>query len=231
MTVTIDTVALAVRLEAALPGAVVSTGTTAITATGPDELRLDRAHLIDAMRFLRDDPETDLVFLANLTAVDRETHFEVVYHLQSLDQNHLVTVKTEAAHDDPVVPSVTPLYYGAHLQEREAFDLMGIRFEGHPDLRRMFLWDGFPGYPLRKDFLGMPGKLKAGLPGFPHEPGFNAWPVPGTGPRGGTPPSDSSGGTPPSDSSGGTPPAQPNDVPMPGGAPRIPGPANTGGGA
>ena len=208
MTATLDPVAIAPRLQAVVPGAV-----AAADAAG---LRLDPAHLIDAVRFLRDDPDTDLVFLANLTAVDWETHFDIVAHLQSLDHNHLLTIKTTADHDEPVVPSLTALYYGAHLQERELFDLMGIRFEGHPDLRRMFLWDGFPGYPLRKDFLGMPGKLKAGLPGFPHEDGFNAWPVPGTGPRGGTPPDSSSGGTPPDSSSAA-------EIPMPGGAPIIPG--------
>lgn len=209
MTTTLDAVALASRLEAALPGAV--------AGTDGGDLRLDRAHLTDAVRFLRDDPETDLVFLANLTAVDWETHFELVYHLQSLDHNHLITLKTHADHDDPVVDSLTPLYTGAHLQERELFDLMGIRFQGHPDLRRMFLWDGFPGYPLRKDFLGMPGNLKTGLPGFPHEPGYNTWPVPGTGPRGGTPPQDS--------------PSEGTDIPMPGGAPTAPGGGVSGGGA
>lgn len=205
MTAPINAVALAARLQAAVPGAVL--------ASAGDELRLDRDHLIDAVRFLRDDPQTDLVFLANLTAVDLETHFDLVLHLQSLDHNHICTVKVPLDHQDPVVPSLTVLYTGAHLQERELFDLMGIRFDGHPDLRRMFLWDGFPGHPLRKDFLGMPGKLKAGLPGFPHEAGSNAWPVPGTGPRGGTPHNESSAGSP----------AQPSDLPSPGGAPIIPG--------
>lgn len=211
MTTILAAAALATRVESAHPGAVVGSTDGA--------LRLDGDHLIDALRFLRDDPKADLVFLANLTAVDQETHFDLVYHLQSLDHNHLITVKTAADHDDPVVPSLTPLYYGAHLQERELFDLMGIRFDGHPDLRRMFLWDGFPGFPLRKDFLGMPGQLKAGLPGFPHEPGFNAWPVPGTGPRGGARPEETSGGTPTNDSGG----VSPDDVPTPGGAPTIPG--------
>jgi Ni,Fe-hydrogenase III component G len=57
------------------------------------------------------------------------------------------------------------------LQEREAYDLLGIHFEGHPDLRRIFLWDGFAGFPLRKDYLNMPGGLMAGLERFPGEPG------------------------------------------------------------
>ena len=202
MTTTLDPALAAQRLSAAASGAVAE--------TSGDILRLHPGGLLDALRFLRDAPATDLVFLANLTAVDRETHFEVVYHLQSLDHNHLLTCKVHPAdHEEPHLPSLTPLYTGAHLQERELFDLMGIRFDGHPDLRRMFLWDGFPGFPLRKDFLAMPGKLSPGLPGFPHEPGYNAWPVPGAGPRGGQPPQD--GGAPP-----------PN-VPTPGGAPQIPG--------
>src|SRR3989304_542228 len=62
----------------------------------------------------------------------------------------------------PDVPSVVPVWRGAHFQERETYDLMGIRFEGHPDLRRIFLWDGFPGHPLRKDWLNFPGGRGAG---------------------------------------------------------------------
>ena len=202
MTSTLDPVAIGKRISDASPGAVADTSGRA--------LRLHPYGLLDAVRFLRDDPATDLAFLANLTAVDRETHFEVVYHLQSLDHNHLLTCKVHPAdYEDPFLPSLTPLYHGAHLQERELFDLMGIRFDGHPDLRRMFLWDGFPGFPLRKDFLAMPGKLSTGLPGFPHESGFNAWPIPGTGPRGGNPPDGGRDG-----SSG--------DIPTPGGAPRAP---------
>ena len=101
-----------------------------------------------------------------------------------MDLNHIIQIKVIAAdREDPAVPSLTGLYHGAHLQEREVFDLFGIRFDGHPDLRRLFLWDGFPGYPLRKDFLQMPGQIRAGLPGFPHESAENAWPVPGSVPQ------------------------------------------------
>ena len=147
-------------------------------------LLIDAPRLVEAVEALRDDPSTDLIFLCNLTAVDRERHFELVYHLQSLDLNHILQLKVIAAdREDPAVPSLTGVYHGAHLQEREVFDLFGIRFEGHPDLRRLFLWDGFPGYPLRKDFLQMPGQIRAGLPGFPHESEQNAWPVPGSVPQ------------------------------------------------
>lgn len=162
-----------------------------------DRLYLDGPRLIEAVRALRDHDESDLIFLCSLTAVDQEQHFELVYHLQSLDRNHLLTARALVRdREDPSVPSLTALYQGAHLQEREVFDLFGIRFEGHPDLRRLFLWDGFPGYPLRKDFLQMPGQIRAGLPGFPHESEENAWPVPGSVPQR---------------------PLHPNDPPMPSG--------------
>ena len=147
-------------------------------------LLIEAEHLVAAVEALRDDETTDLIFLCNLTAVDRERHFELVYHLQSLDLNHIAQLKVIAAdREDPAVPSLTGVFHGAHLQEREVFDLFGIRFDGHPDLRRLFLWDGFPGYPLRKDFLQMPGQIRAGLPGFPHESEENAWPVPGSVPQ------------------------------------------------
>ena len=147
-------------------------------------LFLEPERLVESVQSLRDSEASDFVFLSNLTAVDQELHFEVVYHLQSLDLNHILQIKARVTdREDPAVPSLTGLYHGAHLQEREVYDLFGIRFEGHPDLRRMFLWDGFPGYPLRKDFLQMPGQVRAGLPGFPHESEENAWPVPGSVPQ------------------------------------------------
>lgn len=147
-------------------------------------LFLEPERLVESIEALRDSEESDLIFLCNLTAVDQERHFEVVYHLQSLDWNHILQVKSRVFdREDPAVPSLTGVFHGAHLQEREVYDLFGIRFDGHPDLRRMFLWEGFPGYPLRKDFLQMPGQIRAGLPGFPHEGQENAWPVPGSMPQ------------------------------------------------
>ena len=147
-------------------------------------LYLEPERLVEAIQLLRDSEESDLVFLSSLTAVDHERYFEVVYHLQSLDLNHIIPIKARVhEREDPALPSLTGLYHGAHLQEREVYDLFGIRFDGHPDLRRMLLWDGFPGYPLRKDFLQMPGQVRAGLPGFPHESEENAWPVPGSVPQ------------------------------------------------
>jgi NADH-quinone oxidoreductase subunit C len=164
---------VAVRVQAAVPDSVVEATDVALV--------LDPARLTDCILFLRDDDALDLSFLSNLTAVDRDGELEMVYHLQSLDQNHILTVKVAAGgYDDPRVASLEPLYHGALLQECEVYDLFGITFEGHPDLKRIFLWDGFPGHPLRKSFLQMPGNLTAGLPGFSHESGDNDWPVPGS---------------------------------------------------
>ena len=170
---------------------IVNAGSPGAACLDDGVLFLDPPRLVESVTALRDSDASDLIFLCNLTAVDQEQHFEVIYHLQSLDHNHILQIKARVFdREDPVVPSLTRVFHGAHLQEREVFDLFGIRFEGHPDLRRMFLWDGFPGYPLRKDFLQMPGQVRAGLPGFPHESEENAWPVPGSVPQRPTHPND-----------------------------------------
>jgi NADH/F420H2 dehydrogenase subunit C len=107
----------------------------------------------EVARFLRD--ECGLDYLALLTAVDQPERFEVVYHLWSIKDRTTEPFVLKAYIEDkenPTVPSVTPLWRGANYQEREAYDLMGIRFQGHPNLKRILLWEGFPGHPLRKDF-------------------------------------------------------------------------------
>jgi NADH-quinone oxidoreductase subunit C len=141
-----------------------------VTAVTDEWIEVGPDRVIETLQWLLNSDEFDAVQLSNLTAVDRHTHIEVVYHLQSLDLNHQLVVKTRTHGMDPaVVQSAYSVYKGALLQEREVYDLMGVRFEGHPDLRRLFLWDGFPGHPLRKDFLGMPGRITSGLEGFPFE--------------------------------------------------------------
>jgi len=153
--------AVAGRLRQALP--------QAVTAETDEWVEVAPASVADVMRWLHDDPDLDAAQLSNLCSVDRYDHFEVVYHLQSLDQNHQIVVKARVGeHEHASLPSVYPVYKGALLQEREVYDLMGIRFEGHPDLRRMFLWEGYPGFPLRKDFLQIEGH-HPGLPRFPFE--------------------------------------------------------------
>jgi NADH-quinone oxidoreductase subunit C len=152
---------LAERISNAVPDAVeeVSEGWVVVR---PEKI-------LDVARLLRDDREIDARYLNQLSAVDRHDSFEVVYHLSSLSHNHALTLKVLADHEEPEVPSVVSIWYGAHLQEREVYDLMGIRFLDHPDLRRLLLWDGFPGHPLRKDFMSLPGGFKPGLQRFPKE--------------------------------------------------------------
>ena len=141
-----------------------------VTAVTDEWIEVASDRVVETLQWLLDSDEFDAAQLSNLTAVDRHTHIEVIYHLQSLDLNHQLVVKTRTHGMDPaVVQSAYPVYKGALLQEREVYDLMGVRFEGHPDLRRLFLWDGFPGHPLRKDFLAMPGRITSGLEGFPFE--------------------------------------------------------------
>ena len=121
---------------------------------------VDRASLGEVLRFCRDDPALRFDMLMDLTAVDylkfpgREegARFEVVYHLYSVAENHRVRIKAPAEEDDPVVPSAVPLWAIANWYEREVWDMFGIRFAGHPDLRRLLLYEEFVGHPLRKDY-------------------------------------------------------------------------------
>jgi NADH-quinone oxidoreductase subunit C/D len=104
-------------------------------------------------RYLRQELGFD--YLSSVTGVDLldDGKLEVVYHTYSIDQGGgALVMKVQVDRDDPVVPSLTPQWPGADFQEREAWDLFGIRFEGHPDLRRILLWEGFEGHPLRKDW-------------------------------------------------------------------------------
>jgi NADH-quinone oxidoreductase subunit C len=128
---------------------------------------LKASSLVDTMESLRTNPESDFVYLANLCGADYWDRLEVVYHLHSFEKNQTGCYKVETAdRENPVVPSVVPVWHGAWMQECEAYDLFGIRFEGHPNLYRILLWEGFPGWPLRKDFLSMPGGLQPGLNEF-----------------------------------------------------------------
>jgi NADH-quinone oxidoreductase subunit C len=101
---------------------------------------------------LRDDPSTAYNYLRNLSGVDQETHLEVVYHLLSLSKKHEVCIKVKTAREGSSVPSVTSVWSTANWNEREVFDLLGIDFPGHPDMRRIMMPDDWVGYPLRKDY-------------------------------------------------------------------------------
>ena len=114
-----------------------------------------REHLRRAAEFLRGDPELQFTFLADLTGLDRspiEPRFELNYHLLSMARRERVRLKVRVSGDDPVVESVTAVWPTANWHEREVFDLFGVRFEGHPDLRRILMPEDWEGYPLRKDY-------------------------------------------------------------------------------
>ncbi len=111
-------------------------------------------NLVRVGRLLRDDPEIDLQMLNSLSAVDYVEFFELVYHFRSLRCNLTFVLKTRCyGREAPSVPSLIGVWPGADMQEREVWDLMGIEFTDHPNLKRILLWDGFPGHPLRKDFI------------------------------------------------------------------------------
>jgi len=128
------------------PGAVVAADKAAVAVTSKS--------LYQVAEFLKNTPALDFDYLTNLTAVDYVDYFEVVYHLISLKHNRSLVLKTRCHdRDKPVVPSVVNLWRSADFQEREAYDLMGIIFDGHPNLKRLLLWEGFVGHPLRRDYL------------------------------------------------------------------------------
>lgn len=125
-------------------------------AVAYDELTLNAAaeNVIALLTFLRDDPKCGFVNMVDICGVDwpqRERRFDVVYHLLSPTRNMRIRVKVQTAEDE-AVPSACGVYPGADWFEREAWDLYGIMFTGHPDLRRILTDYGFEGHPLRKDF-------------------------------------------------------------------------------
>ena len=122
-----------------------------------DEMTIyvDRAHIREACALLRDDAESPFNYLSDLTCVDwypSEPRFEVVYHLLSTVKKERVRLKVKLDGASPVIESVTPVWPGANYFEREVFDLFGIRFTGHPYLRRLLMPEDWEGYPLRKDY-------------------------------------------------------------------------------
>ena len=140
--------ALAGRLNAAL-----GAGTAEIVRAG---LLIPPEKLVDVARHLRDRDEIRFDYLASLQSVHYRDAIEVNYHLDSTSRPGsmiLLRVRTAEAEGAGEVPSLYHVYRGADLQEREVFDMMGVRFEGHPELKRILMWEGFAYYPLRKDYL------------------------------------------------------------------------------
>ncbi len=141
---------LAAHVAGALGGAV--KGWT--VAFGELTLDVEPAQIVKVASFLRDDPACVFKCIIDVCGADypaREKRFDVVYHLLSLKQNLRIRLKVETDEATPV-PSICPVFPGANWFEREAYDMYGILFTGHPELRRLLTDYGFDGYPLRKDF-------------------------------------------------------------------------------
>ena len=118
-------------------------------------IRVKRSYLLEVSQFLKQDPACGFDFLSDLCGVDyqgREPRFEVVYHLYSMKHKHRLCMKASPSENDLSIPSVVSVWKTANWHERECYDLLGIIFSNHPDLKRILTPEGFKGYPLRKDF-------------------------------------------------------------------------------
>ena len=129
--------------------------TEVIEFRGETTVVVPREHLMRAAAYLASEPSLHFSFLSDITTVDRfplEPRFEVNYHLLSLDRNERLRLKVRLPGNEPTIHSVTEIWPTANWHERENYDLMGIRFEGHPELSRILMPDDWEGYPQRKDY-------------------------------------------------------------------------------
>ncbi|HEX4644441.1 MAG TPA: NADH-quinone oxidoreductase subunit C, partial [Verrucomicrobiae bacterium] len=169
------------RIETALSGARLEMVPND-SPSGQVSLLVDNEHAFAVAKFLRDDPQLRFDYASNVTGVDwpetmlkvkikrvidgvekeveeavtRPGYLEAVYHLYSMSLKHgpvILRLRTEDRGDKNHLPSLTPIWRGAEFQEREIFDLYGIIFDGHPDLRRLLMWEGFQDHPMRKDYI------------------------------------------------------------------------------
>jgi NADH-quinone oxidoreductase subunit C len=148
-------------IEAAVPGCrleIISND----SPSAQHSLLIDSAHALDVAKFLRDNTEHCLDYCSNVTGIDwldteqSPGYLEAVYHLYSMEKKHgpvVLRLRTENRADKVHLPSLTPIWRSAEFQEREIFDLYGIIFDGHPDLRRILMWDEFEDHPMRKDYI------------------------------------------------------------------------------
>ena len=115
------------------------------------EITVKPENIADVCRITKEEPRLSFKLLLCLAAVDYKEYFQIVYVLLSLEHEHKVIVKTDVPYDDPHLPTVTSVWRGADWYEREAHDLFGVVFDGHPDLSPLILYEGFEGFPGRKD--------------------------------------------------------------------------------
>jgi NADH-quinone oxidoreductase subunit C len=123
---------------------------------GQVSLVIRKERLLEICRWLHDDPELRFDYLKDLCGVDylgkKAVRFEVVYTLYSMSHRHMIRLRAEVGEDDPAIDSVMPVWIGADWHERECYDMFGIVFNGHPDLRRILLPEDWEGHPLKKDY-------------------------------------------------------------------------------
>ena len=140
------------RVQERFPGALQEHG----EFRGDLTLLVDPARLVEVARFLKEDPDLGFTYLLYNTAVDwplRQPRFDVVWEVRNLARGTRVRLKTQAAMPDCRAPSLTSVWPAANWHERETYDLLGIRFDGHPDLRRILMPETWEGHPLRKDYV------------------------------------------------------------------------------
>ena len=140
---------------------------------GNEWARVSRDSWVDVATFLRDDPAAQMNMASDLTCVDRigrEPRFDVVLHLYSVSHKHRVRLYAGVPEDDCAIETLVPVWPGLNWFEREAYDMYGVRFRGHPDLRRILMYPEFIGHPLRKDYpkeKRQPLVRRSGRPGTP----------------------------------------------------------------
>ena len=140
---------IASRVENAIPGVVEEWNSI--------DVWVKPEAIFEVCRFFKEDSALRFDYLVSVSAVDYIEYFEMVYHIVSMVNNHSVVLKAKCwGREDLTVPSITSLWRGADFQEREVYDLMGVSFSGHYNLKRLMLWEGYPGHPQRKDYLEAP---------------------------------------------------------------------------
>lgn len=146
MTTSLKALEIGKQIQTQFPGAVIDATDTAVV--------VDSKSLMNVMSYLKKTAGLDFDYMTTVTAVDYFQYFEVIYNLVSMEHNHSLIVKTRVyGREKPVLPSLVSLWRSADHQEREIYDLMGITFEGHPNMKRIVLWPEFKGHPQRKDYL------------------------------------------------------------------------------
>ena len=125
------------------------------SALGDLTIQIQKEKIVEICRFLHDDPDLDFDHITDICSVDfpeDQERYEVVYHFYSIRKNQRIRLKARLSEDEPEIDSVCGIWKGANFLERETYDMMGIVFRNHPDLRRILMTDDFEGWPLRKDF-------------------------------------------------------------------------------